>query len=245
MKYSLPNDLDKTRIPSHIGIIMDGNGRWAQNRKMPRLYGHGMGYRAIKPITEASLDFGVKTLSLYAFSSENWSRPSREVSGIMNLLKVAIKQQASELVKMGVKFIVSGRIEGISEPYKSILEDITYLTKDCNKITMNLCFNYGGRNEIVDAIKSIAEKIKMGDLFVTDIDDKLISSFMYHPEIPDPELVIRTGGESRISNFLLWEVAYSELYITDIFWPDFTPDNLAEAIRYYQNKDRRFGGIGK
>lgn len=245
MKYVLPGGLDKERVPSHIAIIMDGNGRWAEKRRMPRLYGHGMGYRAIKPITEASLDFGVKTLSLYAFSSENWSRPSKEVSGIMNLLKVAIKQQASELLRMGVKFVVSGRVEEISEPYRGILRDITYMTRDCNRLTMNLCFNYGGRNEIVDAAKLVAERVKRGELSVDEIDHNVFSSCMYHPEIPDPELVIRTGGETRISNFLLWEIAYSELYITDIFWPDFAPDDLASAIEYYQNRNRRFGGVNK
>ena len=243
MKYILPDNIDKNNIPKHVAIIMDGNGRWAQKRNMPRLYGHGMGYRAIKPIVEACVDIGIKYISLYAFSSENWSRPSAEVSGIMKLLKVAVKQRMNELKETGVKFVASGRINEIPSDYKEAVDEIIDYTKDCEKLVLNLCFNYGGRNEITDAFKSCMKKVISGEINIEDIDDKIISSCMYHPEIPDPDLVIRTGGEIRISNFLLWEVAYSEIYVTNTFWPDFKQDDLLDAIMYYQNKDRRFGNI--
>lgn len=243
MKYILPEDINPVNIPKHVAIIMDGNGRWAQSRHMPRLYGHGFGYRAIRPIIEACLDYGIEVISLYAFSSENWNRASNEVSGLMKLLRVAIKQQYKDLKNMGVRFVASGRIDQISQPYRGVLMDIIEYTKDCDKLTLNLCFNYGGRNEIIDAFKACFVDIMDHKIAVDDIDDKYISSKMYHGELPDPDLLIRTAGEMRISNFLLWQIAYSEIYVTDVFWPDFTPNELLKAIRSYQSRNRKFGGI--
>jgi len=235
--------LDKNNIPKHIAIIMDGNGRWAKERKKLRLFGHASGYRRIAPIVEKCLELGVECVSLYAFSSENWTRPQNEILGIMKLLKVAVNQQINNAQKKGIKFVVSGRLDEIREPYLSILKDTIEKTKNNTNITLNLCFNYGGRNEIVDAFKKCAEKISNGEMKIEDINEEIISQNLYHPEIPDPDLLIRTAGELRISNFLLWELAYSEIYVTDKYWPDFSNEELEKAILNYQNRERRFGGL--
>ena len=230
-------------IPQHIAIIMDGNGRWAKERGKIRLFGHANGYKAIFPIIEHCKNIGVKYVSLYAFSSENWSRPNAEVKGLMKLLQVAIKQQIKKMGQEGIRFVCSGRVDELEKTYKDIMNYAIETTKDNHTITLNLCFNYGGRNEIIDATKKICEKVQKGEMNIEDITTESFSQNLYHPEIPDPELLIRTAGELRISNYLLWEIAYSELYVTDIYWPDFTPAELDKAIDAYMGRDRRFGGL--
>ncbi len=241
MDYTPSADIDLQNIPRHIAIIMDGNGRWAKARHMPRLYGHGNGYRAIRPVVEACCELNVSVLSLYAFSSENWKRSQHEVSGLMALLRTALKQQYKYMKEYGIRFTVSGRAEEIAEPYRSIMQDAIDYTADCSKLTLNLCFNYGGRNEIADAARTLAEKCLSGELKPEDIDEEALCGAMYHPEFPDPELLIRTGGEMRLSNFLLWEAAYSELVCTSVLWPDFSPQVLEDCIRQYQKRTRKFG----
>ncbi len=241
MDYKPAPDIDLDNIPQHIAIIMDGNGRWAKARHMPRLYGHGSGYKAIRPVIEACCELNVKVVSLYAFSSENWKRSGHEVAGLMALLRTALKQQYKYMKEYGIRFTASGRTDEISEPYKSILKDAIEYTADCSKLTLNLCFNYGGRNEIADAAKRIAAECLKGNMKPEDIDEALVNGYMYHPEFPDPELLIRTGGEMRLSNFLIWEAAYSELVCTSLLWPDFTPEALEDCIRQYQKRTRKFG----
>ena len=230
-------------IPKHIAIIIDGNGRWAKERGKMRIFGHVNGYKRIYPIVKHCKDIGVKYVTLYAFSSENWTRPGFEVKGIMQILKTGIKQQIKKMGEEDLRFVVSGRIDELEPTYKDLIDYATETTKNNKTITLNLCFNYGGRNEIVDATKKICEKVKTGELNINDIDPALFSNYLYHPEIPDPELMIRTAGEMRISNYLLWEIAYSELYVTDIYWPDFTPEELDKAIENYSKRERRFGGL--
>lgn len=230
-------------VPQHIAIIMDGNGRWAKSRGKMRIFGHANGYKRIYPIIEHCKNLGVKYVSLYAFSSENWSRPGAEVKGIMKLLRFAIKEQIKKMGKEGVRFVVSGRTNELDKEYLDLINYAIEETKNNNIITLNLCFNYGGRNEIVDATKSICEKVSKGELNINDITPELFSQNLYHPEIPDPELLIRTAGELRISNYLLWEIAYSEIYVTDIYWPEFYPEELDKAIAAFGNRERRFGGL--
>ena len=230
-------------IPKHIAIIMDGNGRWAKERGKMRIFGHVNGYKRIYPIVKHCKDIGVKYVTLYAFSSENWTRPGFEVKGIMQILKTGIKQQIKKMGEEDLRFVVSGRIDELEPTYKDLIDYATETTKNNKTITLNLCFNYGGRNEIVDATKKICEKVKNGELTLEDIDSALFSNYLYHPDIPNPELMIRTAGEMRISNYLLWEIAYSELYVTDIYWPDFTPEELDKAIENYSKRERRFGGL--
>lgn len=230
-------------IPQHIAIIMDGNGRWAKEKGKIRLFGHANGYKRIYPVIEHCKNIGVKYVSLYAFSSENWSRPNSEVTGLMKLLKVAIKQQIKKMGEEGIRFVVSGRVDELGKTEKEFIDYATETTKNNTAVTLNLCFNYGGRNEIVDAAKKIALKVRNGEMNIDDINAETFSENLYHPEIPDPELLIRTAGEIRISNYLLWEIAYSELYVTDIYWPDFTPEELDKAISAFNNRERRFGGL--
>ena len=230
-------------IPQHIAIIMDGNGRWAKEKGKIRLFGHANGYKRIYPIIEHCKNIGVKYVSLYAFSSENWSRPNSEVAGLTKLLKVAIKQQIKKMGEEGIRFAVSGRVDELGKTEKEFIDFATETTKHNTDITLNLCFNYGGRNEIVDATKKICEKVKNGEMNIDNITPETFAQNLYHPEIPDPELLIRTAGELRISNYLLWEIAYSEIYVTDIYWPDFTPAELDKAIENYNRRERRFGGL--
>ncbi len=235
--------MENKQIPNHIAIIMDGNGRWAKERGKMRIFGHVNGYKRIYPIVKHCKDLGVKYVSLYAFSSENWSRPGLEVRGIMQILKNAIKQQIKKMGEEDLRFVVSGRVDELEPTYKDLIDYATETTKNNKTITLNLCFNYGGRNEIVDATKIICEKVKNGEINIEDIDSALFSNYLYHPDIPETELMIRTAGEMRISNYLLWEIAYSELYVTDIYWPDFTPEELDKAIESFNKRERRFGGL--
>lgn len=236
-------ELDPNRIPEHIAIIMDGNGRWARKHGLPRLEGHRRGYKALKDVLIAAADLHVKALTTYAFSSENWRRPEEEVTGLMRLIRYAAQAELDDLNKEGVRFLISGRIDMIPDSTRNQLLKNVEATKNNTRIILNLAVNYGGRNEIIDAAKKAAQMAVDGTVAVSEIDEKLLSSLMYHPELPDPDLLIRTAGELRISNFLLWETSYSEMYVTDALWPDFSKEELIKAIADFQKRTRKFGKV--
>lgn len=235
--------IDPNNIPQHIAIILDGNGRWARRKGLPRLEGHRRGYKTLREILRIAYDFNIKILTVYAFSSENWRRPKDEVTGLMKLIQYAAQVELNAMHKENVKFLISGRIDQIPESVQKQLLYNVEMTKNNTGILFNIAVNYGGRNEIVDATKQVAQMVKENKITVNDIDEKLLSSLMYHPELPDPELLIRTASELRISNFLLWETAYTELFVTDTLWPDFSKDDLIEAISSYQSRTRKFGKV--
>lgn len=221
-------------IPNHIAIIMDGNGRWAKGKNRPRVFGHKAGADTLRKIVKYCGNIGVKYLTVYAFSTENWKRSQEEVSALMTLFKTYINSEKKMLLENKVRFMVSGREEGVSESLLKAIRELEKETSKDYKMTLNIAFNYGGRAEIIDAIKKARE---MGE----EITEENFSKFLYN-DIPDPELIIRTSGEFRISNFLLWQLAYSEIYITDVYWPDFDEKELDKAIESYNKRERRFGG---
>lgn len=231
------------RIPRHIAIIMDGNGRWAAQRNEPRTFGHEAGVKAVKEVVWASGEMGLKFLTLYTFSIENWKRPKAEVDALMSLLLRTTRDQISELIKNDVKLITTGRIAGLSTARRTVLSEAVKRTRNNKGLVLNLALNYGGRTEILDAVKAIANSVKAGMIDLPDIDEELFSSFLYTANIPDPDLLIRTSGEQRISNFLLWQTSYTELHIIDTLWPDFGRKELFEAIIEYQKRERRFGKV--
>lgn len=222
-------------VPNHIAIIMDGNGRWAQNRGLPRTFGHKEGAVALRKVIAHAGKLGVKYLTVYAFSTENWKRSQEEVNALMFLFKTYIKKEEKNIVKNNIKFMVSGRSENVNPSLLQSIRDLEEKTKDNDGLTFNIAFNYGGRAEIIDAVNKILESKK------TEIKEEEFSDYLYN-KLPDPELLIRTSGEMRISNFLLWQIAYSELYITDTFWPDFNEIELEKAIEDFNKRNRRFGG---
>ena len=221
-------------VPNHIAIIMDGNGRWAKGKNRPRVFGHKAGADTLRKIVKYCGNIGVKYLTVYAFSTENWKRSQEEVSALMTLFKTYINSEKKMLLENKVRFMVSGREEGVSESLLKAIRELEKETSKDYKMTLNIAFNYGGRAEIIDAIKKARE---MGE----EITEENFSKFLYN-DIPDPELIIRTSGEFRISNFLLWQLAYSQIYITDVYWPDFDEKELDKAIESYNKRERRFGG---
>ncbi len=221
----------------HIGIIMDGNGRWARERGKPRTFGHSEGVRTAKRIAKAASDMGVKYLSLYTFSTENWKRSETEVKFLMQLLKKHLREQFSFYRENNIRVVHSGSLDRLPEVVQKEIVDVEDLTKDFTGMTANLVINYGGRDEIVRAVK------KLRDQGESEITEEKLSAAMDHPEIPDPDLIIRTGGELRTSNFLLWESAYSELYFSKKYWPDWQPEDLKEAIEAFASRNRRYGGV--
>ena len=238
---SLKEQIKPENLPQHIAIIMDGNGRWAKGKGFNRIFGHKNGVTAVRETTEACAELGIKYLTLYAFSSENWNRPKFEVNALMELLIETIKKETDTFIKNGIKLNTIGRIDQLpAKAYKSLLE-LKELTKNHNKLELVLALSYGSKDEIVEAVKTIAEKVKTGTLQAENITNETISQHLYTHNIPDPELLIRTSGEHRISNFLLWQIAYSELYFTDVLWPDFRKEDLYNAIISYQHRERRFG----
>ena len=227
-------------IPTHVAIIMDGNGRWANKRKLPRLAGHKAGTDNIHHIIKCLTDSGVKYVTLYVFSTENWSRPSQEVDGLMRLIEESIDNEVQSLHANGVRLLHIGRRDGVSQRLQNKVTQAIELTKNNKKLTVCIAFNYGSRAEIVDAIKRM-----MKDGIAADkVDEALISKYLYTADMPDPDLIIRTGGEMRTSNFLLWQSAYSEYYITPTLWPDFGPEELEQALAAFGGRERRFGGLG-
>ena len=227
------------RIPYHVGIIMDGNGRWAKERGLIRYVGHRAGVDNIQPILEASVEFGIKVLTVYAFSTENWSRPIEEVSGLMRLLGMTLRNRLQELHENGVQIRHSGRLTGISEELqKQILHAVDY-TKHNDKIILNVAFNYGGRGEILDATRQI---IRDG-IDPDSLSEETFSRYLYTEGLPDPDLIIRTGGDWRLSNFLIWQAVYAEYYSTPTYWPTFDKAELYKALTEFNRRDRRFGGV--
>lgn len=228
-----------TRIPYHVGIIMDGNGRWARARGMPRVAGHKAGTDNLRPVLRACADFGIKVLTVYAFSTENWGRPADEVSGLMSILGQAIRRETQDLHANNVRILHSGRLEGVAPRLAQQIQDAVALTVNNTKITLNVAFNYGGRAEIVDAVKHVMRD----GLKPEDVTESVISDYLYNAGLPDPDFIIRTGGEWRLSNFLIWEAAYAEYYATPTYWPDFDEHELAKALIEYSQRQRRFGKV--
>jgi len=229
-------------VPKHIAIIMDGNGRWAKERGLPRLAGHRSGAKAIEEAASSCSELGVEILTLFAFSTENWKRPKYEVRGLMGLLRRFLKEKADALKKNNIKLNVIGRVEHLPDYVKRPLTDALLATKDCDGLLLNIALNYGGRAEITDACRAIAKDVQIDKIGLSDIDEPLISEYLYTKGMPDPDLLIRTSGEMRLSNFLLWQLAYAEIYVTKKFWPAFRREDLKEAIVDYRNRQRRFGG---
>ncbi len=238
------SDLDLARLPRHVAIVMDGNGRWAQQRGLPRTEGHVAGEEALFDVVEGALDIGLQWLTVFAFSTENWKRPASEVRFLINYNRTLLRRRRDELHERGTRIRFTGRVDW--KVPRSVLRDMQVaeaLTKDNRRMTFTIAFNYGGRTEIVDAVKRLLEDHDRGRFRGERITPDSISARLYHSDMPDPDLLIRTGGEMRISNFLLWQAAYSELWFTPVYWPDFNREHLFEAIRDYQKRDRRFGRV--
>lgn len=230
-------------LPKHIAIIMDGNGRWARKRGLPRIQGHRAGRKAVREAVEGCVELGIGVLTLYTFSVENWSRPEREVSALMRFLHQTLKEEREELRKNDVKLGVIGRADDLPRSVQRALDESIGYLKNGKALLLNLALSYGGRAEIVDAIKKILSDAEVLHTRPEDIDERLVEKCLYTSGLPDPDLLIRTSGEMRISNFLLWQLAYSEMWVTDTLWPDFRKRHLLEAIREYQKRQRRFGRV--
>lgn len=238
--------IDYNNIPKHIAIIMDGNGRWAKNKHVPRLAGHNAGMKSMKEIIRRASDIGVKYLTVYAFSTENWKRSEEEVTGIFKLFIKYVNSDLKELDEKNVKVNIIGSFDSLSSDVLAKINETVETTKENDGMIFNIALNYGSRDEIVHAVKKISTAVKEGKLRVDSIDNDVVSSNLYtgaeHGDIPDPDLLIRTSGEQRLSNFLLWQLAYSEFVFADELWPDFTPEAFEKCIEEYQNRDRRYGG---
>ena len=231
-----------TNIPQHVAIIMDGNGRWAKARGLPKMVGHRQGVKAAQEAIEAARGLGVKVLTLYTFSTENWKRPKKEIELLFKLLEEYLDKEADKLNENNIRLSVIGRIEALPAPVKDRLTKVMASTKNNTSLTVNLALNYGGRAEIVDAVRKIAADVKNGTLNIDDISEEGFSSYLYTKDLPEPDLLIRTSGEMRISNFLLWQISYTELYIAKKQWPDFKKADFEKAVKEYQNRKRKFGG---
>lgn len=236
-------DLKSGDIPRHLAIIMDGNGRWAQKRGLPRTMGHKQGVEAVREAVKAARDIGVEYLTLYSFSSENWNRPEAEITELFGLLRMFIRRDLADLHKNNVCVRVIGRKEGVPEDILTLLDEAQNLTRNNTAQTLIIAFNYGGRDEITDAVKRVAQAVSSGELNIEEITNDVVSNNMDTAGIPDPDLLIRTSGEIRLSNFLLWQIAYSELVFLDCLWPDFSRSDLETAIITYQGRTRKFGGL--
>jgi undecaprenyl diphosphate synthase len=238
MTDSLSN-IPAHKLPLHVAIIMDGNGRWAISRGLPRLAGHRAGTENLRRIIRASVEFGVKYLTIYAFSTENWGRPPEEVQGLMRILEDVIDKELKELDEEGVQLRHIGRLERLDPKIQAKVLNAIELTKDNDRLVLNVAFNYGGRDEIVNAIQHMIEAGVPSD----EVNDELVSRYMYTAGVPDPDLIIRTSGELRVSNFLIWQAAYSEWYITPTYWPDFDKEEYHRALEAFTQRDRRYGGV--
>jgi len=246
MNISMPKDsaVDLNRLPRHVAIIMDGNGRWAEKRHKPRLYGHKAGAESVRDIVEAARELGIEVLTLYAFSSENWNRPVQEVSGLMTILKKFLVSELSRMQKNGIRLSCIGEIEKLPRGVRETLLDSIATTSSNTEMVLNLALSYGARDEITRAVRLLAEECTAGRLKSSDITIEQVNSYLYTADIPDPDLLIRTGGEARLSNFLLWQLSYAEIYFTDVMWPDFRRDIFLKAIADFQKRERRYGRTG-
>ncbi len=236
--------LDPANIPSHVAIIPDGNGRWAESRGLPRTLGHSRGTEVVREVVRAAHELGIKQLTLYAFSTENWERPTDEVEAIMGLLDHYISEESEELEANGIQVRTIGRLHVLKPPLQRAVRTLETRTAGNDQMVLTFALSYSGRTEIVDAVRAIARRVESGGFDPEAIEEKDIREMLYAPDLPDPDLLIRTGAEHRISNFLLWQIAYTELWITDALWPDFTKQDLVEAIEQYQRRERRFGRTG-
>ena len=241
--YNLSMKINKQKVPEHVAIIMDGNGRWATKKGLPRTYGHKRGVSVLKEILKVSKKLGCKVLTVYAFSTENWARPKKEVDFLINLFSEVLRNEIEEIHEESAKIKFIGDLTPFPETLKKIISNSESITKNNNKFLLNVCINYGGRQEIVKVAKKLALKSSTGEIKPGEVNEELFNSELLTSGIKDPELLIRTSGEKRISNFLLWQLAYSEIYISDVLWPDFNEFEFLKAIVDYQSRNRRFGGI--
>ncbi|MFH2071184.1 MAG: isoprenyl transferase [Elusimicrobiota bacterium] len=234
--------IDKSKLPVHVAIIMDGNGRWAKKKGLPRIYGHRAGIKSVRTAIETARELEIKVLSLFAFSTENWTRPAGEIGALMGLLSRYLKKEKEEMKNKGIRFVVSGDISALPAKVRQEVRQVCEYTEDCRGLVLNLCLNYGGRQEILHAVNMIAslERTKKTQGI---IDESAFRRFLWTGNLPDPDLLIRTSGERRVSNFLLWQIAYAELYFTPVLWPDFNRNEFYRAIKDYQTRERRFGSI--
>jgi len=239
----LSKRIDKQKVPEHVAIIMDGNGRWATKKGLPRSFGHNKGVSVLKEILKASKNLGCKVLTVYAFSTENWTRPTKEVDFLINLFREVLKNEIEEIHQELIKIKFIGDLSPFPEDLKQLIYSSESLTKNNNSFLLNVCANYGGRQEIVKVAKELALKSSSGEIKPSEVNEELFNSELLTRGIKDPELLIRTSGEKRISNFLLWQLAYSEIYISEVLWPDFNEFEFHKAIIDYQSRNRRFGGI--
>ena len=235
--------VDKMSFPKHIAIILDGNGRWAKKRGLPRSAGHSMGAKNLENVVRYLKDTSVRYLTVYAFSTENWKRPKDEVDDLMALLEKYLRNYDELLGGEDVRLKIIGRKEGLSDTLIDLINEVEEKSKNRKQLTVSIALNYGGRQEICDAAKKIAEDVKSGKIDVSDIDENLFNDYVYTKNIPDPDLIIRPSGEERLSNFLLWQCAYSEFWFSNVCWPDFTPDKLEGAVADFQKRNRSFGGV--
>jgi undecaprenyl diphosphate synthase len=240
-KMSLLDSINKKNLPKHLAIIMDGNGRWAKKQGLLRAFGHESGTKSVKTIIETCVKLGIENLTLYAFSTENWNRPKLEVDTLMKILIKSLKKELTTLQTNNIKLNAIGNLEMMPATAQKELLDVIEKTKNNTRMTLTLALSYGSREEIVNAVKNISNKVKNNIISIDSIDDSIINEHLYTQNLPDVDLLIRTSGEHRISNFLLWQIAYAELFFTNVLWPDFKEENLYEAIISYQKRERRFG----
>lgn len=235
------DSVDKSKLPTHVAIIMDGNGRWAKKRGLPRVRGHQQGAETVREVVRATRQIGIPWLTLYAFSMENWKRSDLEIRALMNLLEQFLKDELEEMTENGIRLKAIGRLEKLPPSTRELLFETMDKTSQGKDMTLTLALSYGGRQEILDAVRKIAVSVEKGEIQPEEIDHRFLVNALYQPEMPNPDLLIRTSGEYRISNFLLWQIAYTEIYITSTLWPDFTREEYLKAIAEFQSRERRFG----
>lgn len=240
----LLSQIDFNHLPRHVAIIMDGNGRWARRRRLPRIAGHRAGARAVREAVEICSQLGLTALSLYAFSAENWKRPKTEIDTLMSLLREYIRQELAEIHRNNIRLQILGHYEQLPKEVRGDLEDALRLTASNSGMVLNVALNYSARAELVDAFNSILADVKSGRRSLDEVSEQMISERLYTGGLPDPDLLIRTSGEMRVSNFLLWQIAYAEIWVTDTCWPDFTRKHLLQAVIDFQKRERRYGGLG-
>ena len=242
---TLLDGLDLERLPRHVAVIMDGNGRWARRRRLPRVEGHRAGIDAVRATVETAARLHLQALTLYAFSTENWKRPALEVAALMSLLKEYLRRELRSLVKNDIRFRVVGRLEGLDPSVQRTLRHGLAATAECKGLLFNIALNYSGRAEIADAARALAAEVAAGKRTPAEVTEEALAARLYTAGTPDPDLLIRTSGEMRISNFLLWQIAYAEIHVTPVFWPDFRCRHFLEALADFQRRERRYGGVGE
>ncbi|MGB3653006.1 MAG: isoprenyl transferase [Rivularia sp. (in: cyanobacteria)] len=243
MNSNLPAHLDSQNLPTHVAVIMDGNGRWATQQKLPRIAGHRQGAKTLKELLRCCKDWGIKILTAYAFSTENWRRPTEEVDFLMLLFEKMLRRELEEMHRSGVRINFVGDLSGLPKALQQEMQRSMLETSKNQDVQFNVAVNYGSRKEIISACRQVAELVQTGEIKPEDIDENLIEKNLYTADIPAPDLLIRTSGEKRLSNFLLWQMAYTEMYFTDVLWPDFDRTAFQEALMSYQNRERRFGKV--